>query len=71
MEMATLDTRTAAKYLGVSPAWLDKARSIGGSPRYIKIGSRIVYRKADLDDFLERHARESTSDANSTFRRGV
>jgi len=45
----------AAQYLGVSEAWLRKARQDKAGPPYVRIGRTIIYRKADLDEFLERH----------------
>jgi hypothetical protein len=45
----------AAKYLGVSEAWLRKARQDKADPPYVRIGRTIIYRKADLDEFLESH----------------
>ena len=41
--------------MGVSEAWLRKARQEKAGPPYVRIGRTIVYRKADLDEFLERH----------------
>ncbi|MBI4828655.1 MAG: helix-turn-helix domain-containing protein [Nitrospinae bacterium] len=58
-----LNVEAAARYLAISIAWLNKARSHGSGPRFSKIGSRVVYRRSDLDEFLERHARTSTSGA--------
>lgn len=52
-------TAGAAKYLGVSVAWLKKARCEGTGPRYVKIGRAVVYRIADLDAFLDAHSVES------------
>ena len=48
-------TKNAAQYVGSSQAWLRKQRRLGMGPAYIRIGGMIIYRKADLDLFLERH----------------
>lgn len=55
-----LGVKDAAIVLGVSVGFLDKARCRGGGPRFAKIGTRVVYRQRDLDDFLEHRVRGST-----------
>jgi len=52
----------AATYLGLSVAYLNRRRTQGGGPPYFKISTRVVYRRADLDEWLESHRRKSTSD---------
>ena len=47
--------KCAAQYLGVSEAWLRKARQDKAGPPYVRIGRSIIYRKDDLDAFLEKH----------------
>lgn len=59
---AAMDTKTAAIYLGVSESYLNKLRVQGGSPRYLKIGRRVVYRRQELDSWAEQKSRTSTSD---------
>ena len=49
--------------LGVVQATLKLWRVKGSGPRYFKIGGRILYRRDDLDAFIERQARRSTSQA--------
>lgn len=54
----------AAQYLGIAKSTLNKSRLTGDGPPFVKVGSRsVVYRKADLDKFLEARLRRSTSDA--------
>jgi excisionase family DNA binding protein len=44
----------AARLLGLKPSTLAKWRSAGTGPRYTRSGPRlIIYRRADLDAFLE------------------
>ncbi|RZZ84788.1 helix-turn-helix transcriptional regulator [Pseudoxanthomonas winnipegensis] len=43
----------AASYLGLSKSTLDKMRSQGRGPRYFRLGGRVFYRKADLDDYIK------------------
>ena len=54
----------AAKYIGMSVAFLRRSRSEGRranhtpGPPFIKIGRAIRYTVADLDAWLEKHRRE-------------
>lgn len=48
-----LSNAEAAEYLGVRPSTLNDWRSTGRGPAYLKIGSRVLYRVRDLDEFLE------------------
>ncbi|MCP5113512.1 MAG: helix-turn-helix domain-containing protein [bacterium] len=57
-----LDTQEAAEYLRIRPATLDRWRSVGGGPAFIKLGGRVVYAQADLDAFAEAGRRTSTAD---------
>ena len=49
-----LSTRKAAAALGLSPRTLDRYRETGRGPAYHRFGQRIVYRRADLDDWAAR-----------------
>lgn len=43
----------AAAYLRCSKSYLDKLRVLGGGPPYLRLGKRrIVYRKVDLDAWM-------------------
>src|SRR5215216_592717 len=53
---------TAAEYIGIAKSTLDKMRVAGGGPRFIKIGKRVLYDKADLDAWIEAQKRRSTAD---------
>ncbi len=57
-----LDTRGAAKVLGISASTLNKARMTGDSPPYYKIGGRVVYRLPEIKAWLDTKRRRSTSD---------
>ena len=53
----------AANYLGLSPSTLAKMRLRGDGPAYSKVGPRVVvYDIADLDAYLAKRRRHSTSD---------
>ena len=50
-------TAVAAKKLNKSKSWLDKARSKGVGPRYIKIGGEVFYTDELLAEYLAAHTR--------------
>ncbi len=63
METTLLCTKEAARYLSVSKAFLERDRWAGARIPFIKVGSRAVrYRRADLDAYIEKQIRFSTSD---------
>lgn len=49
---ATFNVSEAAFYLGVSESALNTWRTRGIGPRYVRLGRKILYRLAALDDFL-------------------
>jgi Helix-turn-helix domain len=59
------NTSEAAKYLRVGASTLSKLRVFGGGPVFLKLGRRVVYERADLDAWTQRHRRLSTSDPGS------
>ena len=63
-------TKEAARFLGVSPAFLERDRwagarnGQGASIPFVAVGSRAIrYRPSDLEAFVEGRIRTSTSDA--------
>jgi len=48
-----LTTYEAARYLGMSPGSLSNWRSTGRGPTYIKLGSKVMYRKAEVERFIQ------------------
>lgn len=57
-----LRTPEAARLLGLSGRTLEKHRTYGTGPRYSKLGGRVVYAVADLQAWVNRGAKASTSD---------
>ena len=55
-------THEAARLLDLSPRTLEKHRCDGTGPTYRKLGGRVVYALADLEDWIEACARRSTSE---------
>ena len=56
-----LNSREAAKYLGISYSKLTKLRTYGGGPRYIKLDHSVLYDVAELNKFLAERVRANTS----------
>ena len=55
IEPRGLSTQAAAKYLGLSTSFLEKARinqTTTAGPPFRKIGKRVVYLRDELDLFL-------------------
>lgn len=57
-----LRTPEAARFLSLSGRTLEKHRCYGTGPRYSKLGGRVVYSVADLQDWVSQGAKTSTSD---------
>jgi predicted DNA-binding transcriptional regulator AlpA len=57
-----LRTQEAAKILGLSRRTLEKHRSYGTGPQFLKLGGRVVYKIEDLHSWALRGTRKSTSD---------
>ena len=51
----------AARRLGLSQSTLAKLRLNGNGPVYCKLGRRVLYRPADLAEWLAKNRRRSTS----------
>lgn len=58
-----ISTTEAAKFLGVSKAFLERDRWAGARIPFIRVGARAVrYRLTDLETYINRQQRTSTSD---------
>jgi len=53
----------AAFYTNYSRRTLQKWRTVGGGPKYLKIGRTVRYRLEDLDAFLAAGERHNTSES--------
>lgn len=51
------NTKSAARYLGLSHRTLEKYRTYGGGPEYHKIGRKVMYTLTDIDKWAgkEKH----------------
>jgi predicted DNA-binding transcriptional regulator AlpA len=64
-EVSAVRAPEAAKYLGLSASTLAKLRMSGDGPTFAKLGRRVVvYRLADLDEWVTRSRRKSTLEPN-------
>lgn len=57
-----LKTEEAAQLVGLSRRTLEKHRTYGTGPAYRKLGGRVVYAVADLQEWTDRGLKSSTSD---------
>lgn len=57
-----LNVREAAVELNISEDWLNKLRSRGGGPKFIRLGRSVRYRRSHLHEFAEENTRRSTAD---------
>jgi predicted DNA-binding transcriptional regulator AlpA len=65
MSDATLSAEAAAEVLGLAMSTLAKLRLSGNGPVYCKLGRRVVYRKKDLEAWLDSRVARNTSDADA------
>jgi excisionase family DNA binding protein len=63
-----LTVNEAAGLLRCSPHTLNKWRITGNGPRFVRVGSRVRYRRSDLAAFITTSTRISTSDAGNAAR---
>jgi predicted DNA-binding transcriptional regulator AlpA len=47
------DEREAARRLGLSVATLRRRRRLQQPPSWVKLGSRVLYRKQDIESFID------------------
>jgi excisionase family DNA binding protein len=63
LDSPLLTREEAAAYLGLKPQTLAVWASVGRyGLRFVKVGQRARYRKADLDEFLERRTVTQTGE---------
>jgi predicted DNA-binding transcriptional regulator AlpA len=55
-------TKEAAQILGLSSRTMEKHRSYGTGPQFLKLGGRVVYKLEDLHSWASRGTRRSTSE---------
>jgi excisionase family DNA binding protein len=63
--MDLLTTVEAAAELGLRPNTLERWRHYGGGPRFVKVGSRVRYRRRDLERWLDTRSYRRTHERAS------
>jgi len=63
MSRENLNTESAAEFLGITKNSLEKWRVYGRGPRFVKVGRSVIYRRRDLESYLEARCCSSTSEA--------
>jgi predicted DNA-binding transcriptional regulator AlpA len=56
-----LDVEAAAAFLGLGTTTLNKWRTSGAGPVFVKMGSRVAYARSDLEKFVAQNRQRSTS----------
>lgn len=59
-ESSLLTPAEAASYLRANARTLERWRSAGGGPAFVKIGRKVAYSLADLDAWVTHQRREHT-----------
>jgi helix-turn-helix protein len=58
-----LTTVETADLLRIPPNTLEKWRTCGAGPRFVKVGANVRYRPADVSTYINKRTRSSTSEA--------
>ena len=58
----TMNTTATASLLGLSPSTLSIWRYQGRGPKYLKFGRRVLYRRSDVELYIEAHQHQSTAE---------
>ncbi len=66
-----LNAMAAARYLGLSTSTLAKMRLSGNTPAFLKLGRRVLYRRIDLEAWLESRLACNTTDADTRLPRSL
>jgi excisionase family DNA binding protein len=53
----------AAEYIGVTQRTMERWRVTGDGPRFLKIGRHCLYRRGDLNAWVDARVFENTADA--------
>lgn len=60
---SVIDAAAAAAFTGLAIATLAKLRCVGGGPKYLKLGRKILYRRVDLAEWLYARRVANTTEA--------
>jgi predicted DNA-binding transcriptional regulator AlpA len=71
MTRILLTEEQVSKATSLKPSTLKKRRQFGLPPRFLKIGSKVVYDQKDVDAFLDSCIRESTAPLKPTSKKKI
>ena len=54
----------AAKFLNSNPRTLERWRTEGNGPRFVKVGRRVHYRRESLDAWIAKQERSNTAETS-------
>ena len=60
-ETPLLNIEQASKYIQLSTATLARMRRDNNGPVFVKLGARVLYRKTDLDAYIDSATVDTTS----------
>ena len=63
-----LDTADLARLTKTKPQTWRRRRWTGDSPRFVKLGNRVLYRRSDVDRWLAERTFRSTTEATARAR---
>lgn len=66
--LSLLSQTQVAGMLGVAARTMERWRYEGRGPRFVRVGGRRLYRRADVDDFIQRGLATSTRDVHREAR---
>ena len=69
--MDLLTQPQSAEFTGLSQRSLERHRRAGTGPKFVRLGRRVFYRRADLEAWVAECTYGSTSEANSEAPRRV
>jgi len=65
-----LTTDEYARVSRRSPRTIERERSTGTGCPYVRLGGRILYRRSDIERYIEKNIRSTDADAAGLHRRG-
>ncbi len=64
MAIKHLTQNELAARWNLSPRTIERWRSNGDGPRFVRLGNRVMFRLEDVEAFEEQHLLESNADAS-------
>ena len=68
-EKSVLTEKEAAQIYSVSGSFLQKGRMRGNGPTFSRVGTRIYYKRADLEAFFTGQQFTSTAEYDTAYKR--